>query len=718
MKDFVLQGGGGIGTRQIDYQNELNDEQRPAVTESDGAALVLAGAGSGKTRVITYRVAWLLDHGILPEQILLLTFTNKAAREMVGRVESLLGVYPHGLWAGTFHSIANRILRMYGSYLGYSSNFSILDEEDANDLIKLCVKQLKIDSTAKRFPGAAVLKSIISYRRNAAITMQMVLERKHPHFLSQVADIQRVSDLYEQRKQEQQAMDFDDLLTILLRLLTEQPHVKEKLANQFAYILVDEFQDTNVIQADIVHALSSIHNNVLAVGDDAQSIYSFRAAEIRNILDFPRRYNDAKMFRLVTNYRSTPQILAVANSVIANNDNQFAKELVAAVGDGDLPYMVPANSASQEAQFVAEQMTTLLNQGASYDSMAVLFRAAYHSQQVEFELMKRGIPYEYRGGLKFFERAHVKDALAHLRVMQNVKDVMAWNRALMLQPGLGLTTANKIGSTVARLKDIDEAVLSMPTTGAKAQQGWAGMQRIMTVMLAARPSIAEMLRAFASSDDYRAYLESEYPNWQERLDDVEQLAAFAEQYDDLSAFLDAVSLTADFGVRVDDLSKPKLENKENGVILSTIHQAKGLEWDTVFIINLSEGGFPSGRAMDEEGGLEEERRLFYVASTRARQKLFLTYPITAGYEHIELRQPSIFLSEIPKNQYEEIKLRYSGDWSNTSGLNGRIGGRQAKVAVARGSVDDWDEPTIVLDPVGETINRPRPGSFLRGINEL
>jgi DNA helicase-2/ATP-dependent DNA helicase PcrA len=710
MKEFVLSGG-GFGTRQIDYEQELNDEQRPAVMDGDGAALVLAGAGSGKTRVITYRVAWLLDHGIPPERILLLTFTNKAAREMVGRVELLLGVYPHGLWAGTFHSIANRILRSYGSNIGYGSNFSILDEEDANDLIKLCVKQLKIDSTAKRFPSASVLKSIISYRRNAAITLQMVLERKHPHFLPLLADIVRVSDLYEQQKKEQQAMDFDDLLTILLRLLTEQPHIKEKLANQFAYILVDEFQDTNVVQADIVHALSSIHNNVLAVGDDAQSIYSFRAAEIRNILDFPRRYSEAKMFRLVTNYRSTPQILAVANSVIANNDNQFAKELVAAVGNGDLPYLVPANSASQEAQFVVEQMTTLLNQGASYSSMAVLFRAAYHSQQVEFELMKRGIPYEYRGGMKFFERAHVKDALAHLRVMQNVKDVMAWDRALMLQPGLGLTTANKIGCMVARCNDIDEAMLATPTTGAKAGQGWEGMRRIMKVMLTARPSIADMLRAFAGSDDYHAYLENEYPNWQERLDDVEQLAAFAEQYDDLAAFLDAVSLTADFGARVDDPSKPKRESDEDSVILSTIHQAKGLEWDTVFIINLSEGGFPSGRAMDEEGGLEEERRLFYVASTRARQKLFLTYPITAGYEHIELRQPSMFLSEIPKNQYEEVKLRYGGDWSN-------MNGRQSKVAVARGQADDWDEPTIVLDPSGETLRTTVPSSFLRGIDEL
>ncbi len=704
--------GAGFGKREIDYAAELNDEQRAPVQEGDGAALVLAGAGSGKTRVITYRVAWLLDHGVPPDRILLLTFTNKAAREMVQRVENLLGVYPHGLWAGTFHSIANRLLRMYGKREGFGSNFSILDEEDANDLVKICVKHLKIDTGNKRFPGASVLKSIISYRRNAAITIEAVLERKHPHFLPLAADIGRVADMYEQQKLEQQAMDFDDLLTILLRLLNNHPDIRQKLADQFAYVLVDEFQDTNVIQADIVHALASVHGNILAVGDDAQSIYSFRAAEIKNILSFPQRYPNAKMFRLLTNYRSTPQILSVANSVIANNENQFAKELVAAVADGELPSLVPANSASQEAQFVVEQINALLDSDIPMSSIAVLFRAAFHSQQIEFELMKRGIPYEYRGGMKFFERAHVKDALAHLRVMQNVKDLMAWNRALTLQPGLGLTTANKIATTLAQSLSIDEAVMSTPVSAPKMRAGWEGTQRILRAMLEARPSIADMLRAFAGGDDYRAYLENEYPNWRDRLEDVEQLAVFAEQYDDLSAFLDAVSLTADFGGRLEDPTRQREESKTDAVILSTIHQAKGLEWDTVFIINLSEGGFPSGRAMDEEGGMEEERRLFYVAATRARRKLFLTYPITAGYEHVELRQPSTFLAEIPRNDVEEIRLRYA------PANGGMLSGSPYRASRTPFSSDSWEEPMIVLNEDGEQTQKPMPSSFLRNIDEL
>lgn len=701
MKEFVLSGAGFAG-RAIDYAAELNDEQRAPVLGGDGATLVLAGAGSGKTRVITYRVAWLLAQGVPPERILLLTFTNKAAREMVSRIEGLLGTYPHGLWAGTFHSIANRILRMYGRYEGYAPNFSILDEEDAGDLMKLCVKQLKIDTKGKRFPNPSVLRNIHSYRRNAARSLVDILERKYPHLLVFADDIGRVLDAYEQQKKEQQAMDFDDLLTVLLQLLRNHPNVRTKLATQFAYILVDEFQDTNVVQADIVHELASVNRNVLAVGDDAQSIYSFRAAEIRNILDFPRRYPDAHMFRLVTNYRSTPQILAVANAVIAHNENQFAKELVAAVLPGDKPQLVPANSATQEAQFVAEQIAALIAEGGAMREIAVLFRAAFHSQQVEFELMKRGIPYEYRGGMKFFERAHVKDALAHLRVVVNVKDTMAWLRAFTLQPGLGLATASKIAVQVTRLSDVAEAIASVPSAGAKAMAGWQAVQRTLTAMIAARSSPAKMLHAFTQSDDYRQYLESEYPNYRDRLEDLEQLAVFAEQYTELPAFLDAVTLTADFGGRLEDSTQgAAVDEDDDKLVLSTIHQAKGLEWESVFVLNLADGAFPSARATDEEGGLEEERRLFYVAATRARRRLWLTYPITAGYEHVELRQPSPFLTEIPKEYIEEVRLRYGGSWN-----------------VSRNDAFAGDDPVIVLDDDGERVQKPMPTSFLRGIDEL
>lgn len=706
-KEFVLSGG-RFGTRHIDYAAELNDEQRAVVEAGDGPTLVLAGAGSGKTRTITYRVAWLLDHGVPPERILLLTFTNKAAREMVQRIEALLGAYPQGLWSGTFHSVANRILRMYGSAEGYAPNFSILDEEDAADLMKLCVKECKIDTKGGRFPSPSVLKSIVSYARNANVSVEDVLERKHPRFLALRASILQIAERYATHKRAQQAMDFDDLLTVLLRLLRSHPDVRNRLAEQFAYIFVDEFQDTNIVQADIVHELASAHGNILAVGDDAQSIYSFRAAEIRNMLDFPRRYAGATTYRLVTNYRSTPQILAVANEVIAHNEHQFKKDLVAAVKDGDKPCVVPANSASQEAQYIVEQLLQLADDGLALHDMAVLFRAAFHSQQVEFELMKRGIPYEYRGGMKFFERAHIKDALAHLRVVNNVCDVMAWMRCLMLQPGIGPATANTVAVALAALPDIDAALLSTPVRGAKAAQGWHALRSTLGAMREA-DTVAAMLRAFAESDAYSAYLEAEYPNYRDRLDDLEQLATFAEQYTATASFLDAVSLTGDFAGRLDDTTQGAREREEPKLVLSTIHQAKGLEWDAVFVMNLADGGFPSAKALEEDG-MEEERRLFYVATTRARKKLFLTYPITAGYEHIELRQPSPFLAEIPKGLVEHVQLKYGGYVAPPPAASGR-----------RASSWDtsFDEPTIVLDHDGERVTKPAPKiSFLRDIDDL
>ncbi|MCR4312135.1 MAG: ATP-dependent helicase, partial [Candidatus Uhrbacteria bacterium] len=391
MKEFVLEGG-AVPNVKIDYEGELNAEQLPVVQHGDGPTLVLAGAGSGKTRTITYRVAWLLEHGVAPDRIMLLTFTNKAAKEMIVRIEALLKSYPHGVWAGTFHSVANRLLRKYGKSTGYGHNFTILDEEDANDLMKLCIKELKIDTKAKRFPSPGVMRGIRSYCVNSRRPLAEVIEERHEHFLPLQGEIEAVIARFAAAKLEQQSMDFDDLLVVLLELLQNNAEVRASLAQQFEYVLVDEFQDTNVIQADIVDALSSVHRNVLVVGDDAQSIYSFRAAQIKNILEFPTRYPGAKMFRLVTNYRSTPEILDVANAVIANNADQFKKDLVAVVKHGEKPYLVPAADGPQEAQYVVEQILEL-NEGMPLRQMAVLFRAAFHSQALEFELMKRGILY-------------------------------------------------------------------------------------------------------------------------------------------------------------------------------------------------------------------------------------------------------------------------------------------------------------------------------------
>lgn len=723
MKEFVLSGDTGVPDLKIDYRGELNDEQYAVVENGDGPCLVLAGAGSGKTRTVTYRVAWLLEHGVPPDRILLLTFTNKAAKEMVTRVEALLKTYPQGLWAGTFHSVANRLLRMYGDRTPFGRSFSILDDEDSTDLMKMCIKERKVKVTGDRFPSANVVKSIMSYALNARVPVTKIIEERHPALLNYVSDIVAITARYQEEKERQKTMDFDDLLVKLLELLESDHELKVSLSNKFMYVLVDEFQDTNVIQAELVNALSSAHKNLLVVGDDAQSIYSFRAAEIRNILDFPDRHEGGRMFKLVTNYRSTPEILSVANAVIKENKDQFKKDLTAVVRSGDLPLLVPAADERQEAQYVAEQILALVEEGKKLKDIAVLFRAAFHSQALEFELLKRNMPYEYRGGMKFFERAHIKDAVAHLKIMRNVNDGIAWMRILQLHPGFGLVTASKAAAALGAMGDVRAAIATPPPLGAKAQAGFEKVREILANMLGGTTP-SEMLRAFAGSEAYKEYLSAEYPNARERVEDLEQFSLFAEQYEDIGDFLDAITLTGDFGAHVDDPMANGQEElfDEDRLILSTIHQAKGLEWRNVFIIHLAEGSFPHQRAYGEEGGMAEERRLFYVAVTRARERLYLTYPITSGYEHVEIRQPSPFIKEIPKDAVEEVKLRAAvPQWARTSPSFQRRGpgGGDRSGSPSAYAADSWgDEPTIVLDSSGERMPGKAPESFLRNIDEL
>lgn len=701
MKEFVLQDDFDLAKASIDYKEELNAEQLQVVLNGDGPALVLAGAGSGKTRTITYRVSYLLERGVSAEHILLVTFTNKAAKEMLARVEGLLGRAPSGLWGGTFHSIANRLLRIYATHLGFSSNFTILDQEDAKSLIKVCVKALSVDTSARRFPSPAKLNAMISYARNSGKSLKEVIETRYSSFVDLEPVISRIAELYAQRKQEADAMDFDDLLLKLRDLLYQNVGVRRKLASQFEYILVDEYQDTNVVQAEIVRQLASEHGNVLVVGDDAQSIYSFRAAEIRNILGFPQSYQDTKVFRLTTNYRSTPEILAVANATILHNKDQFEKEL-GAVRDGhERPNLVAASNASQEAQFIAQRILALREEGVPLCEMAVLFRAAFHSQTLEFELMKRDIPYEYRGGLKFFERAHVKDIVAHLRVKQNPRDEVAWMRVLTLLPGIGIVTAEKLARQFRAFEELGQVARSTVKVPKRAQAGFAGFQKTLLKM-SEETLPSELIRA-VTAGEYRDYLEAEYPDFMDRLEDLEQFALFAEGYKSLQTFLDEVSLTGEYGA----IREEGADHEREKMVLSTIHQAKGLEWDAVFVMHLVDGKFPIGAALDEDGGLQEERRLFYVATTRARKHLFFTYPITSGYDTLMLSQPSVFLQELPQSLLEEVKLR-------------RAVSRPSSYGNSYADPDWGDGPTIVLNDMGETQSKPDMSgmSFLRDIGEL
>ncbi|HLC64411.1 MAG TPA: ATP-dependent helicase [Patescibacteria group bacterium] len=657
-KEFVLKSQAAARKLKVDYRSELNQEQYRVVTEAEGPCLVLAGAGSGKTRTIVYRVAYLIEQGVKPENILLVTFTNKAAKEMLRRAELLLGRYPEKLWGGTFHHIGNRLLRQYAKLLGYQANFTILDEEDSKDLIKVCLKDEGVDIKARRFPSPAVIKDLLSYAKNSQTKLKEVIELRHPKWIEIEDRIAAVGSRYEAKKKVGNAMDFDDLLVNWLKLLKQEAGVKDRLGAQFHYILVDEYQDTNYIQAAIIKELASVYQNVLVVGDDAQSIYSFRAADIGNILNFPKIFPKAKIFKLQTNYRSTPEILKVANQVISQNLKQYPKVLKPRLQSFVRPNLIPASSAAQEAEFITQQILELRDEGLPLNKMAVLFRAAHHSQELEFSLTKKDIPYEYRGGVRFFERAHIKDAVAFLKVINNPKDEAAWLRIMNLQVGIGFAIATKI---YQRIKDLDcivkcaAADLSDVLT-AKAKIGWQSLTNIFLNDLRVKAlkdlsDPAGLIRSVAKSD-YRNYLEAQYPNWQERLEDLEQLAKFAENYAEVNSFLSEVVLQEAFGV---ERGRPDYGDEEK-LILTTIHQAKGLEWEAVFIINLIDTAFPNRRAQAGEGGLEEERRLFYVAITRAQKQLFFSYPLVSSYASMYLNTPSQFLSEIDDKLLEEVKL--------------------------------------------------------------
>ena len=496
-------------------------------------------------------------------------------------------------------------------------------------------------------------------------------------------------------------MDFDDLLFHVRQLLNDSPLIRRRLSDQFRFILVDEYQDTNSVQADIVRLLSETHGNVLVVGDDAQSIYSFRGAQIKNILKFSETYPGMKTFRLTTNYRSTPEILEIANCSIEKNVEQFKKALLAVRESSAKPFLVPLSNGAQEAEFIAKKIHEIHTQGTAYSNIAVLFRAAFHSQALEFELMKRDIPYEYRGGLKFFERAHVKDVVSYLRIKANPKDEAAWLRILGLQTGIGLTTAQKVLSQVQGASDLSAVCEAEVSLSKRASDGWDVLQSTLRKLVKeSRPS--ELIRLVIASE-YRAYVEAEYPDFMDRLEDLEQFALFAEQAKDLTTFLDEVSLTDEYsgeeGQRGPRGQRGRKE--EDRVVLSTIHQAKGLEWDTVFVIHLVDGKFPNPRALEEKGGLEEERRLFYVATTRARKQLFFTYPLVSGYESLLIQQPSLFLQEFPRELFEQVKVKSS---------------------VSRfGMHSDESERTIVFDELGEELKPARSVSgmsFLRDVEEL
>jgi DNA helicase-2/ATP-dependent DNA helicase PcrA len=661
---------------KIDYQQELNEEQLKVVQQGEGPCLVLAGAGSGKTRTLVYRVAYLIEKGINPKNIFLVTFTNKAAKEMLNRVEVLLKCQPKGLWGGTFHHIGNTILRRYAPELGYTNKFTILDQEDAKTFLKAVMGELQLNYRDKYFPKVDVIQNIISFSANSQRPVNQVIEEKYsyldPKLISVIEIIERA---YQQKKLKTNVMDFDDLLLNWLKLLKTKPEVKNKLAGQFKYILVDEFQDTNKIQAEIIYELGSVHKNVLVVGDDCQSIYSFRAADVNNILFFPEHYKAAKIFKIERNYRSSPEILALANESIKNNLNQYEKNLEAVCEKKQRPALVALRDSEQQAQFVCQRILELQEENVCLDDIAILFRSSFQVMEMELELNKRSIPYTMRGGIKFFEQAHIKDVVAYLKVINNFNDELSWKRILLLYQGIGPAISDKIWQEIKNSKNIKEAaeiLLTIPGSE-KVIRALENLNALFQDLLKDHQDFIATAIKHILKSDYENYVKANYENAKDRLEDLNQLANFAVSYNNLEDFLADVTLSESF--RGEGVEKHQ-EGPDESLVLSTIHQAKGLEWKYVFIIGLVDGQFPHYKVFENPEEIEEERRLFYVAVTRAKDELYLTYPIitTSYMTGTNLNKPSSFITELDDSLFEPWQINepeYADNDDNSLNLIGK-----------------------------------------------
>ncbi|RJP29615.1 MAG: ATP-dependent helicase [Candidatus Omnitrophota bacterium] len=602
----------------IDYSSELNKAQLQAVESTRGPYLVIAGAGSGKTRVLVYRVAYLVENGVSPEEILLLTFTRKAAEEMLRRASLLLDNRCQRVSGGTFHSFANLMLRRYAKFLSMPSNFTILDQSDAEDAINLMRAQLGLNKTEKRFPRKKAVHEIISKSINKAQPIEDVLYEEYPHFMEWTEEIKNIRDSYNKYKASKFLLDYDDLLIYFRDLLVKNEDIRVKLSKRFKYIMVDEYQDTNKLQAFIACLLASEHHNIMVVGDDAQSIYSFRGANFRNILDFPKIFKEAKIITLEENYRSTQKILNLTNDVIRYSKEGFEKNLYTKRKGGSKPVYIETRDENGQSKFIADKILELREEGVELKDIAVLFRSGWHSNDLEIELSSRDIPFAKYGGQKFVEAAHIKDIVSYLRIMHNASDEISWHRILLLMRGVGSKTATQI---------INEILVHKQYSGidSKFTRKIEDLRALFEIFHGlddcSLTKPAELIRIFMKH--YEPLLKEKYDDFNKRLGDLDSLIRIASRYDSLENFL--VDLALEPPER--NIIEAGLRDKDDsGVTLSTIHSAKGLEWHTVFIIYVAEGHLPSYLSLEDEEAIEEERRLFYVASTRAKENLFLLKP--------------------------------------------------------------------------------------------
>jgi DNA helicase-2/ATP-dependent DNA helicase PcrA len=632
---------------QIDYANELNPQQLAAVRNLFGPQLVIAGAGSGKTRTLVYRVSYLIEAGVDPSKILLMTFTRKSAQEMMKRASIVLDERCRRIKGGTFHSFANLTLRRFAEKLGFDPSFTILDRGDAEDLLNVVRNELGHNTKDKRFPKKRTLLNVISKSTNTGRAITDIIADEYPQFIDESAVIEQLAVEFQIYKKERSVMDYDDLLTHLKLLLLENADVRKKISRENQFIMIDEFQDTNSLQADIAEMLASEHGNLMVVGDDAQSIYSFRGANFHNIMKFPQRFAGTTITTLEQNYRSTQAILHFTNAIISSAEEKYDKTLFSDIESKQTPVYIRATNFEEQAGFISQRVLELHEEGVRLDQIAILFRAGWHSNELEVELSGKNIPFVKHGGLKFVEAAHVKDLVSFLRILQNEKDAIAWYRQLLLLEGIGPKTAQNI---IINVRDSGKGFSAL---GDKPfdKKKYSDSLRLLRVALeqAKACSTLEDLVGLANKY-YRPILKSNYEDHKKRTDDLDSLLRIATRYDSLQTFLDDISLDPPDSTQVGAEASDKEDDK---LILSTIHSAKGLEWHSVFVISLIDGYLPSSRSLNTKGEIEEERRLLYVACTRAQRNLYLIAPelsYSRGFSAVgpgmAFSEPSRFLHEI------------------------------------------------------------------------
>ncbi|MGE5351206.1 MAG: ATP-dependent helicase [Acidobacteriota bacterium] len=637
---------------QINYKNELNATQFEAVSSTEGAYLVIAGAGTGKTRTLVYRVARLVETGIDPKSILLLTFTRKAANEMMNRAALLLDNRCSKINGGTFHSFANITLRKYGKAVGIDPGFTILDQGDSEDVVNLIRSRLNLAAVKKRFPTKQTIYKIFSFSINTGISVEEILEAEYPHFFEFCDVILEIQKVYTAYKQQNNLLDYDDLLVYLNRFLNERSPAAKSFLSAIKYVMVDEYQDTNKIQAEIVRGLAYYNNNVMVVGDDSQSIYSFRGADFKNIMEFPQLFPNVKIIKLEENYRSTQEILNFANYIIEAAVEKYPKFLFTRKTGGELPAIISAANENMQSRFVVNRILELREEGVPLKEIAVLFRSSYSSFDLEIELNKADIPFIKVGGMKFIETAHVKDVLAFLRIAANPKDLVSWLRVLMLHEGIGPKTAQKI------LDEISVSRLSI-SSNPEAVVPKKYNDRILNLFILLNnihtKESSPSEKAEQVLDYYYPLFKGKYDDFNKRKKDLDILLNITENYKTLDTLLADMALDPPRDSVVDIDSETK---EDEFVTLSTIHSAKGLEWHSLFIIHAMEGFFPSGQSFDKMEALEEERRLMYVASTRARQNLYISYPMSIfdREKGMTFSKPSRFIAGIKEELAEEWLL--------------------------------------------------------------